>query len=62
MKFNKKKNGHTPPLIDWDNVELQVYSLKAPGPPEQKLKKAKALAAIYQQHGKPLPDALAILV
>ncbi len=51
-----------PKPINWKQVEAQVYALKAPGPPELKLKKAKVLAAIYQKYGKCLPDELAILV
>ncbi len=49
--------------INWDNLELQVYNLRyEPISPEEKLKKAQKLAAIFRKNRQPLPNQLAILV
>lgn len=49
--------------VDWQKLEQQVYSLRhLPIPPEEKLRRAAQLAAIYRAHNRPLPDELAILV
>lgn len=61
--MNFKKKSMEPQHINWQDVELQVYSLRhLPIPPEEKLQRATKLAAIYRQHNRPLPDELAILV
>lgn len=58
----KKRSVATPVATNWDEIELQVYSLRSPRlTPEEKLAKAKFLADIYRKAGKPLPDILAIL-
>lgn len=47
----------------WAAIERQVEELlHQPISPEEKLKKAEKLAAIYRRAGKPLPNQLAILV
>ena len=47
----------------WAAIERQVKELlHQPIPPEEKLKEAERLAAIYRKAGKPLPNRLAILV
>jgi len=47
----------------WAAIERQVEELpQQPISPEEKLKKAEKLAAIYRKAGKPLPNQLAILV
>ena len=49
--------------IDWDALDIEVYNLRYERiSPEERLKKASKLAAIYRQAGKPLPDRLAVLV
>lgn len=49
--------------INWDNLELQAYNLRyEPIAPEEKLKKAQKLAAIFRKNRQPLPNQLAILV
>ncbi len=67
MKLKNKSQavaGRTEPKpINWEEVELQVYSIRhLPIPPEEKLRRAAELAALYRQHNRPLPDELAILV
>lgn len=64
MKFSKKKHNTQPPEpINWEKIEMQVYALKNPRiTPEEKLRIAKLLAAIYRQQNRPLPNELAILV
>jgi len=48
---------------NWADIENQVFALRHLRiPPEEKLRRAAKLAAIYRQHNRPLPDELAILV
>ena len=47
----------------WAAIERQVEELlHQPISPEEKLKKAERLVAIYRKAAKPLPNQLAILV
>ena len=56
--------------IDWENMPLTVAYLSRQGvegrrvqaEPEQMLAAARHLASHYHKAGKPLPDALAVLV
>ena len=60
LKKDKTQPVQQPP---WFEIELQVYALKhLKLPPEEKLRRAAHLAAIYREYNRPLPDELAILV
>ena len=46
--------------IDWDAMELQAFNLRfEPISPQDKVKKARKLAATFWKHNQPLPDELA---
>ncbi len=56
MKKTEKK-------VDWNEVEQQVRDLRLKKiSPEEKLKEAYRLAAVYRKVGKPLPNYIAALV
>jgi len=55
-----KKKGRP---VDWDRLELQAHDLRyEPMSPEDRLRKARKLAATFRAHGQPLPNSLAVLV
>jgi len=45
--------------VDWDKLELQIFNLKfEPLSPEDRLRKARDLAAAFKTHREPLPPSL----
>lgn len=46
--------------IDWDAIELEAFNLRFEQmSPQDKLRKARRLAATFRKHNQPLPDELA---